>query len=241
MSGGPNQPPGYPPGNDPQYPQQDPQQNPYPQQGQYPQQNPYPQQGAYPQQPHQPYGHGASDQDGYYTTGFVPPAHLPVHGFGGFWIRVVAYLIDFAILLVPSMIISFVVMSAFGFGMGTMFNPQSSGTLEADMVRLQIASNLSNLISILMFAAYTVFFLVKFGGTPGKLAVGLRVVGEDGNYLGIGRATGRYFAELLSWCLCFGGYIMVAFHQQKRGLHDLIVSSYVVRKELVNPGQHHGL
>jgi uncharacterized RDD family membrane protein YckC len=237
MSGGPNQPPGYPPGYNPghpgegesPYPQQPGHQSPYPQ---YPgQQSPYPQQ----QGQHQPYGYGEGEQP-YYGGGYPPPSSLPTEAFGGFWIRLAAYIVDALILMIPGMVMLVAIYGFMGVSLGEQaFNMDGTVNPQA-----QLASMISNVSGFFIGWMYTVFFLMRYGATPGKLAMGLRVVNEDGMYLSFGRATGRYFAEILSGVLCLIGYIMIGFHQQKRGLHDLIAATYVVRKEYINPDQGPG-
>jgi uncharacterized RDD family membrane protein YckC len=77
--------------------------------------------------------------------------------------------------------------------------------------------------------AYTIFFVGKFGATPGKMALRLRVVLSNGGKVGWGRATGRYFAELLSSLTLGIGYLIAAFDDQKRTLHDHICDTRVIR------------
>jgi uncharacterized RDD family membrane protein YckC len=47
-------------------------------------------------------------------------------------------------------------------------------------------------------AAYllTLFFVVRFGGTPGKLILGMRIVDRNGAYLRLGRALAR---DSINW------------------------------------------
>jgi uncharacterized RDD family membrane protein YckC len=66
--------------------------------------------------------------------------------------------------------------------------------------------------------------------TVGKMALGIVVTDMDGNRIGFGRATGRFFAKYLSALILAIGFIMVAFTQKKQGLHDLIVNTLVVKK-----------
>ena len=47
--------------------------------------------------------------------------------------------------------------------------------------------------------------------------------------LSFGNATGRYFAKFISAIILFVGFIMVAFTDRKRGLHDMIASTLVVK------------
>ena len=66
--------------------------------------------------------------------------------------------------------------------------------------------------------------------TLGKRACGLVVVSEAGGRLTLPRATGRHFAKLLSAILLGVGLIMVAFTDRKRGMHDMMAGTYVIRK-----------
>jgi uncharacterized RDD family membrane protein YckC len=77
---------------------------------------------------------------------------------------------------------------------------------------------------------YETFFVARLGATPGKMALGLKVVRPDGGPVGLGRAFGRYFAKFLSMIILGIGYIMVGFDSEKRGLHDMICGTRVVKR-----------
>jgi uncharacterized RDD family membrane protein YckC len=66
--------------------------------------------------------------------------------------------------------------------------------------------------------------------TLGKMAMGIVVTDMDGNRIGFGRATGRYFAKIISGLILGIGYLMAAFTRRKQGLHDLIVGTLVLKK-----------
>lgn len=211
------------------YPQQP---NPYPpQQGGYP-----PQQGGYPpqQQYAQPYGQAYAPQpQPYYGGG---PGNLPQDAYGGFWIRFVAYIVDALVLAIPSMVISVFVFVAMGFGAGAAFDFTGRQAMAQD-AQFQLANNLSNIVQLLVFWPYYAFMHSKYGATVGKMALGLRVVDDTGMYPTFARATGRYFAVIVSTCTCLIGFIWAGFHAQKRSLHDLIAGTYVVRKEFAPQNQ----
>jgi uncharacterized RDD family membrane protein YckC len=61
--------------------------------------------------------------------------------------------------------------------------------------------------------------------------VGAVIVDKNGKRLSYLHSVGRFFASLLSGGLFLIGFIMVAFHHQKRGLHDRIAGTYVVNKK----------
>jgi len=67
------------------------------------------------------------------------------------------------------------------------------------------------------------------GGTPGKLILGIRIVNEKGEYIGIPMAILRYIGKILSAIILGIGYLMIAWDGKKRGLHDKIAKTYVVK------------
>jgi uncharacterized RDD family membrane protein YckC len=66
-------------------------------------------------------------------------------------------------------------------------------------------------------------------GTIGKKILRLKVVDEAGNRIGFGRATGRFFAKILSSMFMCIGFIMIAFTERKTGLHDMLAGTKVLR------------
>jgi len=80
------------------------------------------------------------------------------------------------------------------------------------------------------FLCYTSFFNGKYGGTPGKLALGLRVVDIDGGKLNYTKALVRCLVEIISALPLAAGYIAAAFDIERRALHDRICGTRVIRK-----------
>ena len=143
--------------------------------------------------------------------------------YAGFWIRFGAKIIDVLILtavqwaiLLPLGMVAF---SSFA------TNPTEGATASPFLLM-----GLQQLIGIIIPAAYTTFFLGRFGATPGKMACGLRVVTPEGGKISYLRALGRNFAEWISAIILGIGYIMAAFDTEKRALHDRVCSTRVVRK-----------
>lgn len=76
--------------------------------------------------------------------------------------------------------------------------------------------------------AYHVGFNTRFGGTPGKLFLNMRILGPGGSRLTLERACIRFLAEGLC-IVSFGmGYLLIALHPNKQGLHDLVAQTRVV-------------
>jgi uncharacterized RDD family membrane protein YckC len=64
----------------------------------------------------------------------------------------------------------------------------------------------------------------------GKMALGLIVTDLEGNRIGFGRATGRFFAKFLSALTLGIGYMMAGWTERKQALHDMIAGTRVMRK-----------
>jgi uncharacterized RDD family membrane protein YckC len=147
--------------------------------------------------------------------GVVPAAPLM---WGGFWIRLVARFVD-GIILQGLWYVA-------GYFVGLVFK----GRLADDPFQAIRAMLVVYLVGMMVNLAYEVFFLGRFGATPGKMVCGLRVVRPTGEKITYLRAFGRFFACQLSGLILCIGYIMAAFDSQKRALHDHICDTRVVRK-----------
>lgn len=131
--------------------------------------------------------------------------------YAGFLLRVGGYIIDAIILWIAGMPIGWLISAA------------SSDSVGLAMV------GLSMLLNLTLAATYDTFFHGRMGATPGKMALGLRVVSASGERISYARALGRYFAEILSGMILGLGYLMAAFDDQKRALHDRICDTRVIR------------
>ena len=85
------------------------------------------------------------------------------------------------------------------------------------------------LLQIVMPAAYTSWFLGKYAATPGKMAFKLKVVSSDGSRISYLRGLGRHFAKWISWMILGIGFLMAAFDDEKRTLHDRICDTRVIK------------
>jgi len=140
--------------------------------------------------------------------------------YAGFWIRVLAKLLDgliLGIVFIPPLLY-FIFRN-----MGAGFGAPPSREMQLVQVVFQLGYMLVNF-------AYGIFFLGKFGATPGKMACKIQVVTAEGAKITYARAAGRVFAEILSGIICYIGYFMVAFDSQKRALHDHICNTRVIYK-----------
>jgi uncharacterized RDD family membrane protein YckC len=147
-----------------------------------------------------------------------PAAQLPVATLAGFWIRLAAYLIDTVILSVIFFPLFFV--------LGMLIQPSSSspgGVVTGAYLLFQ-------LVLAAIGLGYILYFWSRSGATPGKKLLRLKIVRIDGvQPIGIGTAGMRvlgYFVSSLIFCI---GFLMIGFSSDKRGLHDLIAKTRVIR------------
>jgi len=139
------------------------------------------------------------------VAGAAPAAETaigaPIHA--GFWRRGAAYLVDSLVLLVPNVVLG---------------------------VALGGNGHAATLAQLAMWWLYKA--LMESGprqATVGKMALGIKVTDVHGRRISFGRASGRFFASLLSALLVGIGYLMAAFTRRKQALHDLIAGCLVVR------------
>jgi uncharacterized RDD family membrane protein YckC len=145
---------------------------------------------------------------------------VPVAGamdYAGFWIRLGALAIDGFILGIANSLL-FVPLG--------IFMPMS----EDNPYVILSFMPLLIIIQYAIPAVYDTWFVGKYGATPGKMACSLKIVVEDGSRVTYLRALGRHFAKWLSSMILAIGFIMAAFDDQKRTLHDRICETRVVRK-----------
>jgi uncharacterized RDD family membrane protein YckC len=83
---------------------------------------------------------------------------------------------------------------------------------------------------VLHWLYYSLLESSAWQATLGKKALGLEVTDLDGNRIGFGRATGRFFAKFISWIILLIGYIMAGFTEKKQALHDILAGTLVIRK-----------
>ena len=145
----------------------------------------------------------------------VENAYLPPERYGGFWIRLLAGLLDgliFFLVGLPFVLLAY----------GTDY-------FESD----QLIEGWVDLLFgwIMPVVAEIVFWRYK-RATPAKMLFRLEVVDADtGETLSWGQCILRYVGYFLAALPCGIGLIMIAFSERKQGLHDRLANS-VVRKKI---------
>lgn len=148
-----------------------------------------------------------------------PPPPGPAAGvrYAGFWVRVLAYILDAIIISVVSFALAPFV------GGGQMFQ---TGT-RAGAFEINYAANA---VSLLFGLVYFIGFWGWRGQTPGMMPFNMRVVrADDGGKVDWVRALLRYVGLIISFVVLLIGVIWVAFDSRKQGWHDKIAGTVVVR------------
>ena len=143
----------------------------------------------------------------------------------GFWIRLAAFAID--------RIIAYLIAAGIAAAIGL---SRTSGDVDPAVqqeVTVSLATiNYSFLLLVWMiWTAYSTILTALRGQTLGKMLVGIQVVDSNGKIppwyrVLLRELVGKFVAEAILWL----GYIWIGFDENKRGWHDFLSGTHVVRK-----------
>jgi uncharacterized RDD family membrane protein YckC len=154
---------------------------------------------------------------------------VPTAPYGGFWIRLLAHLIDHVILGAVAAPLFFILVFP---AMLRVINEAERNQEPSPELIVAIMSSVFIYVVLAFVGQWLYEALLTsstWQGTVGKRVLRLKVVDEAGNRIGFGRATGRFFAKILSSMFFCIGFIMVGFTDRKRGLHDMLAGTLVMR------------
>jgi uncharacterized RDD family membrane protein YckC len=133
--------------------------------------------------------------------------------YAGFWQRAAAFLIDgiiVIVILVPLLVVVF-------------------GLRE---VSLDPAEHSWDLVVPLVIAAAVIGFWRYCGATPGKIALGVKIVdAATGQPPTLGRLVLRFVAYFVSALPFYLGFLWAAVDRRKQGWHDKIARTIVINSE----------
>ncbi|HVW01247.1 MAG TPA: RDD family protein [Planctomycetaceae bacterium] len=141
--------------------------------------------------------------------------------YAGFWLRVVACIIDVLVLIIPSFVLGAAV------GIVVAAAAAAGGDQQAGAVIAQLLAQAAGIVMGWLYGA--LMESSSYQATVGKMALGLKVTDLDGHRITFLHATGRHFAKFLSYLICGIGYIMAGLTEKKQALHDMVASTLVVR------------
>ena len=136
--------------------------------------------------------------------------------YAGFWVRLLATLVDTMLLTV------FVTLP-----LTLVYGPQDYFLSE------QIFLGFWNVVLGYIVPVFvTIWFWIRFLGTPGKILLKLQVV--DATSMGAitgWQAIGRYVGYVISIVVLLLGFFWIAFDERKQGWHDKLAGTLVIKKQ----------
>jgi uncharacterized RDD family membrane protein YckC len=138
--------------------------------------------------------------------------------YAGFVSRLVAYTIDIAIVVILLIVGGWLIQTVNSF-----FQLNTSGALPTALV-----AAIAGVGAILVSATYYIFFWTLAGQTPGKLLLGLRIVGVENDPITLWQAFRRYIGYYLSALALYAGYWWVLVDNRRQGWHDKLAGTIVV-------------
>jgi uncharacterized RDD family membrane protein YckC len=159
---------------------------------------------------------------------------VPNRKYAGFWIRVFADFIDSLLLDIGACLLGLMALGCV-YWFKWLFLRSANGTPFAlfdalDSLALQV-------LLVLGRGAISLFYYTwggyRYGTSIGKRIFNIYIVSaESGMPISLKQSLIRCVSYLLSYLLFCAGFLMVAFHPEKRGLHDLIAGTLcVIRKK----------
>jgi uncharacterized RDD family membrane protein YckC len=148
----------------------------------------------------------------------------------GFWKRLVAAAIDLAIVIPSALIITLLASKIAGIHLP----PSNLHLFDVDLwIDLVLATDPALLMGLVLFFAIGMIYLLVFHGirgrTLGMQVMKMKVIDVYGDPPSPARAAARCAGYLASVATLFLGFLWIGFDSEKRGLHDWIAGTYVIR------------
>ena len=157
------------------------------------------------------------------------PAAFALGEPAGFWIRALPFIIDYFIVVAIFILLWVVVLGQ------SIPAPTTWAELAADLADPNSEYNAQGFnrtaLSWVLAIIYHAALVSLWATTLGKRVFGIYVVRTDGSRVGPGRAVARQAIKVLSEFTVGLLFLLVAFREDKRGLHDLICDTVVLRRD----------
>lgn len=141
--------------------------------------------------------------------------------YAGFWKRFAAFIIDNVILN----IVNYAILTVMGANPNTIPQEAYATMGPAVLVKMLVAMCITTVIYFVYFAAFEASSLMA---TPGKLALGIKVVDMNGQKLSFWHALGRNLGKIISSLTLNIAYVMAGFTVRKQALHDKMAHTLVI-------------
>ncbi len=147
---------------------------------------------------------------------------------GGFWMRLLAGLVDAAIILPISLLLCKVASA-----LADLHIPASRVQGLDFWLDLLLAGDPAVFgavgLTLAIACTYSMIFHISMGRTPGMRALKLRIIDVYGDNPSTPRALARTAGYLLGVASLGLGFLWIAFDSEKRGLQDWVAGTYVVK------------
>ena len=145
--------------------------------------------------------------------------------YGGFWRRWVAFSIDMFILISIGFALFILGTIAIGFGISPYdWTEDPEAFLLLGMKFLLMLHG----VVIFLCMVYFTYFHGTTGQTPGKRLMGLRVVQDTGEAIGLGTAFRRGVGYIISALPMLVGFLWAGVDRRKQAWHDKIAGTVVI-------------
>jgi uncharacterized RDD family membrane protein YckC len=154
--------------------------------------------------------------------------------YAGFWLRVVAYLIDSVVISLAFMalFIPFAIVTGLTAVLGNIHpgeDPREVGAVLGGTFFL----GLFTVVSLAFLGGWLYHAKMEsssWQATLGKKALNLRVTDLYGAPVSFSRATGRHFGKLITGLIPLGvGFMLAGLTERRQALHDMLASCLVLR------------
>ena len=150
--------------------------------------------------------------------------------YAGFWLRVVAFVIDSIVLSVLYLLVIIPLYDALLPPAAIAMDPDlpAQGQSLFDQVLKPDVSLLILIVVAIVY--YAIMEASRHQGSLGKLALELKVTDAQGGRLSFSKSVIRKASKLLSAALLLLGDLAAAFTRRKQALHDLIAGAFVLKR-----------
>ncbi len=151
--------------------------------------------------------------------------------YAGFWKRFIAYVID-SIVVNVVLVAIWILTTIFFIGIsGGLTGVPEDAFAAAEAFGVPLALPIFIMGGLIVPWLYWAFLESSpEQATLGKMALRIIVTDREGNRISFAKATGRYWAKIISASILLMGFVMASFTAKKQALHDKIVDSLVVVK-----------
>jgi len=159
-------------------------------------------------------------------------ATVPRLEYAGFWLRVLAFVIDnvvisFAILAV---LIPLVFLTGLGAFLSRIAQDEDLNDAGIFLI-IGLFLSAATVILLVTWLYHALMESSEWQATVGKRALGLVVTDMAGRRVSFGRSTGRHFGKIITNLVpAFLGYIMAAFTEKRQALHDMMAGCLILRR-----------